>query len=322
MAEVRLRLAMDPEILAREETIWTEVGATHAEAARGAFNREWGKRIEAATGIPGDRSTRRSGPAGRPTGRPGRGHDPPTVHPGGATESSTGSIPQTRWPCRTLRGAAVRTVRRDRQDLPDERRGARGGAVPRRDPRRGDALPMGWDARTSTPGCSGGADRSCSRSSGRRPCPSTSARSASGPKWSPRVGSRSSNHPSRRPADVLRVKEATPEKSYRVGVWAEVPWQRSMRLWPSSRAERSLSGRRTRVAHRRSDLVRSRRIQAARLVEASEGRFTLDLRAEAGTYIKEWAEGDGGRTEPNLAGLVQAPVTVEFLDVLEIHDTE
>ena len=78
----------------------------------------------------------------------------------------------------------------------------------------------------------------------------------------------------------------------------------------------------TRVAHRRSDLVRSRRIVDARIVEASEGRYALELRAEAGTYIKEWAEGDGGRTEPSLAGLLGTPVKVEFLDVVEIHDQE
>ncbi len=78
----------------------------------------------------------------------------------------------------------------------------------------------------------------------------------------------------------------------------------------------------TRVAHRRADRVRTRRIVAARLVDASEGRFTLDLRTEAGTYVKEWVEGDGGRTEPSLAALVGAPLKVDFLDVMEIHDTE
>ncbi len=121
--------------------------------------------------------------------------------------------------------------------------------------------------------------------------------------------------------DVLEVKEATPEKSYRVGVRADVPVAKineALTVVP----DRAIAQRTpTRVAHRRSDLVRTRRIREARLVEASEGRFTLDLRAEAGTYIKEWVEGDGGRTEPNLAGMLGVPATVEFLDVLEIHDS-
>jgi len=33
-------------------------------------------------------------------------------------------------------------------------------------------------------------------------------------------------------------------------------------------------------------------------------------------------EGDDGRTDPSLAGLLGAPLTVEFLDVLDIHDEE
>ena len=77
----------------------------------------------------------------------------------------------------------------------------------------------------------------------------------------------------------------------------------------------------TRVAHRRADRVRTRRIVSATVVEGGEGRFTLDIRTEAGTYVKEWVEGDGGRTDPSLAQLVETPLRVEYLDVLEIHDT-
>ncbi|EQD65034.1 pseudouridylate synthase, partial [mine drainage metagenome] len=77
----------------------------------------------------------------------------------------------------------------------------------------------------------------------------------------------------------------------------------------------------TRASHRRADRVRTRRIVEARLVSVDAGRFTLDLRAEAGTYIKEWVEGDDGRTEPSLAALLGQPLKVESLDVLEIHDT-
>jgi tRNA pseudouridine synthase 10 len=76
-----------------------------------------------------------------------------------------------------------------------------------------------------------------------------------------------------------------------------------------------------RVAHRRSDRVRARRIVDARLVDEAPGRFTVELRTEAGTYVKEWVEGDGGRTVPSLSSLVGVPLKVEFLDVLEVHDT-
>ncbi len=78
----------------------------------------------------------------------------------------------------------------------------------------------------------------------------------------------------------------------------------------------------TRVAHRRSDRVRAHRIVAATVVDSSELGFTLEIRTEAGTYVKEWVEGDGGRTEPSLAGLLGVPLKVGFLDVLEVHDSE
>ena len=65
-----------------------------------------------------------------------------------------------------------------------------------------------------------------------------------------------------------------------------------------------------------------RRIVEAELVEGDAGRFTVQLRTEAGTYVKEWVEGDGGRTDPNLSGVLGVPLKVESLDVLEIHDIE
>jgi len=123
-------------------------------------------------------------------------------------------------------------------------------------------------------------------------------------------------------ADVVRVKEALPMKSYRVGV-AGIVALANLNEALTFATSRAIAQRTpTRVAHRRADRVRTRRIVSASIVEAAEGRFTLDLRAEAGTYIKEWVEGDDGRTDPSLSGLLGAPLTVEFLDVLDIHDEE
>jgi tRNA pseudouridine synthase 10 len=121
-------------------------------------------------------------------------------------------------------------------------------------------------------------------------------------------------------AEVVRIKEAAPTKSYRVVVLGETS-DAKVNEALSFVAGRPIAQRTpTRVAHRRADRVRARRILDARLVEVTPGRFTIELRAESGTYIKEWVEGDGGRTDPNLSQLVGAPLTVEALDVLEIHD--
>ena len=45
------------------------------------------------------------------------------------------------------------------------------------------------------------------------------------------------------------------------------------------------------------------------------------LLRQAGTYIKEFVHGDGGRTEPDLATLVGCPGTAQVLalDVLQVH---
>jgi tRNA pseudouridine synthase 10 len=123
-------------------------------------------------------------------------------------------------------------------------------------------------------------------------------------------------------AEVVRVKEAGPEKSYRVGVVGEVPVAKVNEALELALRQAIAQRTPKRVAHRRADRVRTRRVVAARVVEATEGRFTLDIRTEAGTYVKEWVEGDDGRTVPSLTSLTGVPLKVEFLDVLEIHDTE
>ena len=48
----------------------------------------------------------------------------------------------------------------------------------------------------------------------------------------------------------------------------------------------------------------------------------IDITAEAGTYIKEFVNGDGGRTVPSIAGKLGMGCQVKELDVLEILDNE
>jgi len=93
----------DPEILAREEALWSEVGTEWGESARSAFNRELGKRIEARTGAAG-------GPdrpdvvflADLPVGRIEVTVQPLYVR--GRYRKLDRTLPQTRWPCRRCRG--------------------------------------------------------------------------------------------------------------------------------------------------------------------------------------------------------------------------
>jgi len=48
-------------------------------------------------------------------------------------------------------------------------------------------------------------------------------------------------------------------------------------------------------------------------------RFVIELRTESGTYIKEFVSGDGGRTNPSVAGILQVPCRCVELDVMAVH---
>jgi len=74
-----------------------------------------------------------------------------------------------------------------------------------------------------------------------------------------------------------------------------------------------------RVSQRRADLVRRRRVEEVELLECGGHEFSLRVRAQSGTYIKELVSGDGGRTQPSVTGLLGAPCRCVELDVLDIH---
>ncbi|MEF8850654.1 MAG: tRNA pseudouridine(54/55) synthase Pus10 [Candidatus Bipolaricaulota bacterium] len=73
-----------------------------------------------------------------------------------------------------------------------------------------------------------------------------------------------------------------------------------------------------RVAHRRADRVREREVYWINAEEICRGVLDLTVKAEAGTYIKELISGDGGRTEPSVAGRLGCEAICEKLDVLDI----
>jgi tRNA pseudouridine synthase 10 len=310
----------DPSRLAAEEALWTEVATEWGESIRSAFNREWGKQLERATGAAG-------GTTGAdvvfladlPVGRVET-----TVMPlylRGRYRKLDRTLPQTRWPCRRCRGRGC------------DRCGGSGKTYPTSVEELLGAPFVRAAGADGTRFHGMGREDIDARMLGRgRPFvlellrPRTRsidlARIAAdlGPDAAGRVELLDVA-----PAvaeDVVRVKEAAPEKSYRVEVRGEVAVGKVNEALALA-LDRAIAQRTPRrVAHRRSDRVRTRRIVEARLVEAAEGRFTLDLRTEAGTYVKEWVEGDEGRTDPSLASLVGAPLKVANLDVLEIHDTE
>lgn len=76
----------------------------------------------------------------------------------------------------------------------------------------------------------------------------------------------------------------------------------------------------TRVAHRRADLTRKRKVFSLCAEPLEGGKLRLTILAEAGTYIKELISSDNGRTKPSVAELLSCKAICEQLDVIAIHD--
>ena len=310
----------DPERLAAEEAVWSQVGTEWGESLRSAFNRELGKALEARTGAAG--GSERADLvflADLPVGRVDLTVLPLYVQ--GRYRKLDRTLPQTRWPCRRCQGRGCTSCGGSGKTYPTSVEELIGAPFVRATGAEGTRFHgMGRediDARML------GRGRPFVLELLRPRTRSIHIAAIAADLGTEAAGRVEVVDP--RPAlaeDVVRVKEAAPEKSYRVGVAGDAPEAKVNEALGLALARTIAQRTPRRVAHRRSDRVRPRRIVAARLVEAAAGRFTLDVRTEAGTYVKEWVEGDDGRTEPSLAGLVGAPLKVEYLDVLEIHDTE
>lgn len=127
------------------------------------------------------------------------------------------------------------------------------------------------------------------------------------------------------PEEVAAIKEGEYEKEYLAHCVAQVPLPKGTVQEVASRLTGTVLEQRTpeRVSHRRADLVRKRTVHAATVEEIAGDpaeKFSLRVRAESGTYIKEMVSGDEGRTVPSFTSLAGVPVKVEFLDVVAILD--
>ena len=119
--------------------------------------------------------------------------------------------------------------------------------------------------------------------------------------------------------EVEKIKAAKYTKTYRV----KIKFEEKGKINEAVNALRgSIISQRTpkRVAHRRADKVRRRKIIDIRIEEIGMNEATLIIKAESGTYIKELITGDDGRTTPSLAELAGVKMEVKELDVIEIGE--
>jgi tRNA pseudouridine synthase 10 len=122
-------------------------------------------------------------------------------------------------------------------------------------------------------------------------------------------------------AEVSRIKETKAEKSYTIRFNSNHTLSDEE---ISTRIE-SLSGQTLeqqtpqRVAHRRADKVRKRKVVSVENILIEDNEIQFDVRCESGTYVKELVHSDEGRTNPSVAGLLEADCEVIWLDVKDIH---
>jgi len=123
---------------------------------------------------------------------------------------------------------------------------------------------------------------------------------------------------------VVEVKQARAIKTYRVKVILEEAIERAkLKKVKEELVEREISQRTPRrVSHRRSDKVRKRIIRDLKLVSVEDTSIILDIKCDAGTYVKEFIQGDEGRTQPSLSELLETRCEVDKLDVMKIHYPE
>ncbi|MDF2955846.1 MAG: tRNA U54 and U55 pseudouridine synthase Pus10 [Candidatus Alkanophagales archaeon MCA70_species_2] len=73
-----------------------------------------------------------------------------------------------------------------------------------------------------------------------------------------------------------------------------------------------------RVVHRRADIVREREVYDICLIEFGK-HPVVEIKCESGLYVKELVSGDEGRTKPSLSELLGVTAEVFELDVLDVE---
>ncbi|KYK27415.1 MAG: hypothetical protein AYK23_02375 [Candidatus Proteinoplasmatales archaeon SG8-5] len=311
----------DPELVEAEESLWAELGVEDAESIKAEFNREIGKIVESRTG----KTAEFSSPdvvAIIDTLYETADAQVSPIFIYGRYKKLTRGIPQTRWPCNECNGkgcAKCNDTGKMYQTSVEEQTGIPAleisGGKDHRFHGMGrediDALMLG----TGRPFVLeikeprkrffdlGELEQDINRG--------TNDIEVSGLRISDRD-------------EVIRIKEARPAKKYRVKVHfaAPIPQEKIFEVVGSLGGTRVAQRTPNRVLHRRADRERQREIKAIEADVISPDEADMVITTEAGTYVKEFVHGDGGRTVPSVSGELGVACEVKTLDVLEILDEE
>jgi len=123
---------------------------------------------------------------------------------------------------------------------------------------------------------------------------------------------------------VRKVKESRKNKVYRVFIEVDDPDRVKDKIKDLEKIfkDRVIEQKTPkRVLHRRSNKLRNRKIFWVKIIKFDEGtkRLVLDIKAEAGAYIKEFVTGDEGRTRPSIQDYLKTKLKVEEMWVISFE---
>ncbi|KAK1887095.1 putative tRNA pseudouridine synthase Pus10 [Dissostichus eleginoides] len=121
---------------------------------------------------------------------------------------------------------------------------------------------------------------------------------------------------SREAMGKMKEGEEDKTKSYTALVWTLKPIQSEDIAFINDIKDLTLDQKTPlRVLHRRALAVRPRVVHSMKTRFLDSHHFYLEMKTQAGTYIKEFVHGDFGRTKPNLCELLKTDTDILELDV-------
>ncbi|HIH02016.1 TPA: tRNA pseudouridine(54/55) synthase Pus10 [Thermoplasmata archaeon] len=311
---------IDPSTTEREEQLWTDSGATETETIKGEVNREIGKLVEGSLG----KTAEFKNPdvvylVDTMFDRVTANVTPLFVY--GRYRKFVRDLPQTRWPCRECRGKGCPRCEGRGKMYESSVQELIGPILVRFADGEEDFFHgMGRediDARMLGNGRPFVAEVRRPR---KRSFDLAGAMAEINALAEGRIEVEGLRFSTR--DEVRAIKDAASPKTYRVRVRFQQDFDhRKLNDIVRVLAEKPICQLTpNRVAHRRADLERVKTVRRIE-VESVEGpEVVFVVEADSGTYIKELMHGDGGRTEPNVAGIVGVPCEVAELDVIWIGD--
>lgn len=119
--------------------------------------------------------------------------------------------------------------------------------------------------------------------------------------------------------EIAEIKQKHADKAYRAKVVTEEEFEEEDLDKIEEVKGEVVQRTPVRVEHRRADKDRERKVYSIDTEKTGEKEFELEVKAEAGTYIKELIHGDEGRTQPNISDKLGVQAECVELDVIEIE---